>query len=144
MVTLHSLVGLLSDIYGAPLFSQTRWTYSAVRILTDERCKFIIPFLGTLYRRCIWENILLKYHMPAAWQSASSELKIDERIRQLVQCDNIASNTEDGEAPEEKPYEPTGPHASYNLQCTISILTELPGCIAPLFQGSFEELAYCN
>lgn len=59
LITLHTRLSLLSDIYATAGYSHGRATSALLQALTGEYA-VVLEQLGALQRACAWENITLK------------------------------------------------------------------------------------
>ncbi|KAI8051112.1 hypothetical protein BDF22DRAFT_89497 [Syncephalis plumigaleata] len=172
MVTMHGLVGLLSDIYAAPLFSQGRWTHPVIQVPMDDHGQLVLPMMGQLYRMCTWETIQLRQAVPASWNAAAEKLRESKMNSNTTSNSNTSSNQQQNTTAVESSStteEPTSmdvdttdtttttttsisnsnnettkststeevvePRLSGNMAAFTYLLTELPSCVGPLYQG---------
>ncbi|RKP24153.1 hypothetical protein SYNPS1DRAFT_23756, partial [Syncephalis pseudoplumigaleata] len=131
LATMHGLIGLLSDIYAAPLFSQGRWTHSVVQILAEEQGQFVIPMMAQLYRMCTWETIQLRHAVPASWDVAAEKLRDAKGAN--ASSNSGSSNTNQSNrgqraSPTATEEAATGmePRIARNMAALVYLLTELP------------------
>lgn len=60
LVTLHTRITLLSEVYATASYAHSRATAGFLQILMGRGAPEIVPDLGALHRACVWENIIFK------------------------------------------------------------------------------------
>ncbi|KZT26754.1 hypothetical protein NEOLEDRAFT_1062431 [Neolentinus lepideus HHB14362 ss-1] len=81
LVTLHTRVTLLSEVYATASYAHSRATSGFLQILMGRGSPEIVPELGSLHRACVWENIIFKAGLASKGVdlvSSPSESVLDE------------------------------------------------------------------
>lgn len=67
LVTLHSHVGLLSDVYSSPVFTNPKASQEIVQVFSEEDGLRSIRQLYHFYRVCALESLYFKTAIPRSW-----------------------------------------------------------------------------
>ncbi|OCH84897.1 hypothetical protein OBBRIDRAFT_891524 [Obba rivulosa] len=159
LVTLHTRLSLLSDIYATAGYSHHRATVALLQSLLTRPSFAIIPELGALHRACVWENIVLKSGLasqgidsrtsstgeaalesptpstatpadtPVVGSQAASEPAADG-VANGVQVQSSAATT----TPVGDLAKADGPQ-EWNARALKHIASQIPSCLAPFFQA---------
>ncbi|KAJ3019634.1 hypothetical protein HKX48_001941 [Thoreauomyces humboldtii] len=71
LITLQGFIRLLSDIYCTHVLSHNKSVAALIQTFSGDFGGKLIDVLGSIYRTCVWENLLLKDSVPKTWYQAS-------------------------------------------------------------------------
>ncbi|KAK9761441.1 E3 ubiquitin-protein ligase tom1 [Basidiobolus ranarum] len=143
LITLHGFVGLLSGIYCTPVFSHSKNVSTIIGAFTTEVGDQVVSMLGELHRTCVWENVIFNNTVPKEWYTSKKELKKDtsEHITDTFNekdptqsNDTSKKNADNNESPEIDISMSECPKVK-NTKCLKFLVSKIPTCLTPLFQG---------
>lgn len=168
LVNVHTLCNILYEVFSTPILHQSRMTptpFSQVNLA--DIYQDLIKSLGLLHRVCVWEEILLQKRLPDSWKEATrikgygmGSEEADEIFGfinneddtaqvQNAGLDNVTHGTNNGSSSLPAP----GPSRSNsiskeegtaqfkNARTLRYLLSQIPSCIVPFFQGLGKALA---
>ena len=101
LVSLHSYVGLLSDVYSSPVFSTAKTSQNIVQFFSEELGRRTIEQMWHFYRVCAMESLFFKAEIPRAWIYTKHKKKPDTKSESTTGDEekDKASTTDDGKIP---------------------------------------------
>ncbi|TFK54241.1 hypothetical protein OE88DRAFT_1786570 [Heliocybe sulcata] len=154
LVTLHTRVTLLSEVYATASYAHTRATSGFLQILMGRGSPEIVPELGALHRACVWENIIFKAGLASKGvdlASSPSDSVLDEGTPRgspdLMDDDGMlppanGMGVQDGARADQ----PEGPNIGkdthgkdtvrdQNAKALHHLLKQIPSSLSPLFSA---------
>lgn len=165
LVNVQTLCNVLYEVFSPPILNPrtTHTPFSQVN-LTDIYEK-VIQRLGLLHRVCVWEEILLQKRLPDAWREAtrikgygmgseeadevfgfiSTEEESNEDNSNSASRDSNGDSSNAGNVPPKLDRKPSiskdeGTSQFKNARTLRYLLSQIPSCIVPFFQGLGKSL----
>lgn len=127
-------IALLSDVYGNLSYAHGKVATAILATLAVPEEKETIVQLGTLYRTCLWETIVLKKKAPTAVTgSETKEAGAAGAATPAVVGEPAVGGAGAAATPEGTAATPL----AANTKAVDDLLTNIPLTIIPVFQGAF-------
>ena len=168
LVNVHTLCNILYEVFSPPAHNPSRVSQTPFsQVNLTDLYQTLVRSLGLLHRVCVWEEILLQKRLPETWKEATrirgygmGSEEADEVFGFINHDDDNADATTadpDNAAVEDSngmiastPAKPTGTPPSFkdeaspqfrNVRVLRYLLSQIPSCIVPFFQGLGKALA---
>ncbi|THH06601.1 hypothetical protein EW145_g3974 [Phellinidium pouzarii] len=146
LVTLHTRIMLLSDVYATAGFTHGR---NAVGLLQTGTLE-IIPNLGALHRTCIWENVVLKNGLVSKGLASLTTSASTEDIAMPSLPTEVASEPSSaavsGQQPTSAPLKDETKKADdprgLNASALKHVASQIPNALGPFFQAVGKMILY--
>lgn len=146
---MHSIVGLLSDVYSTPVQNNVRSAASIVQTFSEESGKRSISQLWHFYRCCAVESLFFKTAIPKQWLHTKKKASSNDPSQLVTAANsrNRSSSSELVSASEQKDVsgtnsltgeiaDPNDPRIK-NTRYFKYLLSQSTAFIVPIFKGIF-------
>ena len=168
LVNVHTLCNILYEVFSPPILHQTRASHTPFsQVNLADVYQKLVKSLGMLHRVCVWEEILLQKRLPESWKEATRikgfGMGSEEADEVFGFINNEEDNAEESSATPDNgaigeingTAAPTiaNPSRSFsmskdegtaqfkNVRTLRYLLSQIPSCIVPFFQGLGKALA---
>lgn len=168
LVNVHTLCNVLFEVFSPPILQQTRISHTPFsQVNLADVYQNLVKKLGLLHRVCVWEEILLQKRLPESWKEATrikgygmGSEEADEVFGFINNGeDNIQASSADPSnvptretngSPSSLNIQPSRTHSMSTDEATAHfknartlryLLSQIPSCIVPFFQGLGKALA---
>ena len=168
LVNVHTICNILYEVFSAPILHQTRVSHTPFsQVNLADNYQKLVRSLGLLHRVCVWEEILLQKRLPESWKEATRIKGYGMGSEEADEIFGFINNDEDNvEESSETPNNAATGETNGNPAPSISrlsrtysiskdegtaqfknartlryLLSQIPSCIVPFFQGLGKALA---